>query len=60
MVCCVATTSDNKYIISGSMDKTIRIWDFLDKISKNTYSNWYPFKKRKIIFYQDILAQFWA
>ena len=27
-VLCLALTIDNKYIISGSRDKTIRIWDF--------------------------------
>ena len=27
----VVATSDNKYIISGSSDKTIIIWNFLDK-----------------------------
>ena len=28
---CVAVTSDNKYIISGSNDRTIRIWNLLEK-----------------------------
>ena len=27
----VAVTSDNKYIISGSLDKTISIWNLLEK-----------------------------
>ena len=27
----VAVTRDNKYIISGSEDKTIRIWNLLEK-----------------------------
>ena len=27
----VVATSDNKYIISGSWDKTIRIWNLLEK-----------------------------
>ena len=27
----VAVTSDNKHIISGSSDKTIRIWNLLEK-----------------------------
>ena len=30
-VFCIAVTGDNKYIISGSKDKTIRIWNLLDK-----------------------------
>ena len=30
-VSCVAVTKDNKYIISGSEDKTIRIWNILQK-----------------------------
>ena len=30
-VYCVAVTSDNKYIISGSHDKTIRLWNLKDK-----------------------------
>ena len=28
---CVAVTFDYKYIISGSNDKTVRIWDFFEK-----------------------------
>ena len=31
-VYCIAVTMDNKYIISGSVDKTIRIWDLQNKI----------------------------
>ena len=27
----VALTSDNKHIVSGSSDNTIRIWNFLEK-----------------------------
>ena len=27
----LVVTSDNKYIISGSFDNTIRIWNFLQK-----------------------------
>ena len=27
----VAVTSDNKYVISGSLDNTIRIWNLLEK-----------------------------
>ena len=27
----VAITSDNKYIVSGGMDKTVRIWNLQDK-----------------------------
>ena len=30
----VAVTSDNKYIVSGSLDKTIRIWNLLEKSKK--------------------------
>ena len=30
-VCCIAVTSDSKYIISGSADKTIRLWDLNSK-----------------------------
>ena len=30
----VAVTSDNKYIVSGSDDKTIRIWNLLEKKQK--------------------------
>ena len=30
-VLCVAVTSDTKYIISGSTDKTIRLWNLYDK-----------------------------
>ena len=34
-VTCVAVTSDYKYIISGSLDSTIRIWNFLEKKQKS-------------------------
>ena len=27
----IALTSDNKYIVSGSFDKTIRFWNLLEK-----------------------------
>ena len=30
-VTCYAITSDNKYLISGSDDKTVRIWNLFDK-----------------------------
>ena len=30
-VICIAMTSDNKYLLSGSIDKTIRLWDLYDK-----------------------------
>ena len=38
-------TSDKKYIISGSTDKTIRIWNFIEKTQEtvlegHTYSVW--------------------
>ena len=28
---CVAITSDNKYIVSGGDDKTVRLWNLQDK-----------------------------
>ena len=31
LVKCVAITSDNKYIVSGGSDKTVRIWNLQDK-----------------------------
>ena len=31
MIHTVAVTSDNKYIVSGSEDNTIRIWNLLNK-----------------------------
>ena len=39
----VAVTRDNKYLIFGSNDKTIRIWNLL--------------KKHKKVFYKDILVE---
>ena len=33
----VAVTSDNKYIISGSHDKTIRIWNLLQKRQETVF-----------------------
>ena len=30
----LAVTSDNKYIVSGSLDKSIRIWNLLEKIQE--------------------------
>ena len=30
-VSCVAITSDNKYIVSGGHESTVRIWNLLDK-----------------------------
>ena len=30
-ITCISITSDNKYIISGSNDKTVRIWNFQNK-----------------------------
>ena len=31
MISSVAITSDNKYIVSGGDDKTVRIWNLQDK-----------------------------
>ena len=33
-VATLAVTSDNKHIISGSYDKTIRVWNLLEKKQK--------------------------
>ena len=35
----VAVTSDNKYIVSGSRNKTIRIWSLLEKDKKLFYKD---------------------
>jgi hypothetical protein len=35
----VAVTSDNKYIISGSKDKTIRVWNLLEKRQEHFIEN---------------------
>ena len=32
---CVAVTSDYKYFVSGSVDKTIRVWNLLKKRQTN-------------------------
>ena len=38
----VTVTSDNKYIISGSKDKSIRIWNLLEKKTKSilNFDDW--------------------
>ena len=36
----VTVTSDNKYIISGSKDKSIRIWNLLEK-TKSIFKFWW-------------------
>ena len=33
-VFCTAVTSDNKYIVSGGLDSTVKIWSFQDKSEK--------------------------
>ena len=33
----VAITSDNKYIISGGNDRTIRIWNLLEKAQETVF-----------------------
>ena len=35
----VAITNDNKYIVAGGQDKTVRIWNIRDKIKDTVLSN---------------------
>ena len=35
----VAITSDNKYIVSGGNDKTVRIWNLQDKTQEAVFTN---------------------
>ena len=33
----VRVTSDNKYIVSGSADKTVRVWNFMKKTQETVF-----------------------
>jgi WD domain, G-beta repeat. len=44
----VAVTKDNKYIVSGSYDKTIRIWNLLEKKQKAFLNFDFPVKSVEV------------